>query len=251
MKVAVAGGTGTAGRQIVHALIRRGHHPVILARSTGVDLVTGRGLDDALQGCEAVVDAVSVQTLRASTATAFFEAATGNLVNAASRAGVAHALLLSIVGIDAVDMGYYIGKRAQERRLKAGPLPWTILRATQFHDFPAQVLGQQRGPVAFVPPMRSAPVSAAEVGGYVAALLEAGPQGMAVPIRGPAEHDMVQLARQLIAATRQRRVVLPLPMLGGAGRAIRSGALIPGEPCRIGGQRFAEYLATDTTLPPR
>jgi uncharacterized protein YbjT (DUF2867 family) len=236
-----------AGRHIVHALAQRGHEAVIMARSTGVDVVTARGLDAALHGCDVVVDAVSVQTLRATTASAFFESTMGNLVSAAARAGVAHVLLLSIVGIDAVDMGYYIGKRAQEQRLKAGPLPWTILRATQFHDFPSQLLAQQRGPVAFIPPMRSSTVSVAEVGEYVATLVEAGAQGVATPIRGPAESDMVELARQVVAATGQRRVVLPVPLLGRAGRAMRAGALVPAEPCRRGVQRFAEYLTTVTT----
>ena len=117
-------------------------------------MVRGHGLATALRNCDALVDAIPVSALRAVTATAFFEAAAGNLVAATARAGVAHVVPLSIIGIDEVDMGYYVGKRAQERVRRAGSLPWTILRATQFHEFPAHQLTQQRGPVAFVPPMR-------------------------------------------------------------------------------------------------
>jgi uncharacterized protein YbjT (DUF2867 family) len=243
-RVAVAGGTGVAGAAVVRALATRGIECVVLARSTGVDVISGAGLNAALRGCDVLVDAVSVQALRASTAVVFFETAAANLVAAAGRAGVSHVVLLSIVGIDDVPMGYYVGKRAQERVVRAGPVPWTILRATQFQEFPAQLLAQQRGPVAFVPPMRCAPVAVREVGEYLADLVHAGPQGMAEPLRGPEELPLIDMARRVVSATGGRRWVAPLPALGRLGQALRQGVLVPADPCRRGRTTFAEYLET-------
>jgi uncharacterized protein YbjT (DUF2867 family) len=242
MRVAVAGGTGAVGRHVVRALSERGDEAVVLARSVGVDLVDGTGLDVALDGCEAVVDVATVHTVRARTAVRFFEAATGNLVSAAARAGVGHVVVLSIVGIEVADLGYYLGKRRQEQVVKAGPVGWTVLRATQFHEFPGQVLSGIPGPVAVVPSMLSAPVAACEVGAHLVELVHSGPQGMAVPIGGPQTLRMVDMARQYLAATGRRRLVVPWRLPGRTGRALESGVLVPAEPFVQGVQTFAEYL---------
>ena len=250
MKVAVAGGTGAVGRHVVAALAARGDEPVVLARSTGVDLVTGSGLDAALDGCDAVVDVATLHTMRAATAVAWFERATGGLVAAARRAGVGHVVLLSIVGVEDVDLGYYVGKRAQERVVRGGDVPWTVVRATQFHEFPGQLLAAQRGPVAVVPSMLSSTVAASEVGTHLADVVRSGAQGMATPVRGPQTHRMTELARRLVAATGGRRLVVPLPAPGRTGRGLRSGALVPGEPCVRGVQTFEEHLAGLTARVP-
>lgn len=244
MRVAVAGGTGAVGRHVVAALAARGDEPVVLARSTGVDLATGHGLDAALDGCAAVVDVATLHTVRAATAVAWFERATGTLVAAARRAGVGHLVLLSIVGVDDVDLGYYVGKRAQERVVRTGGVPWTVVRATQFHEFPGQLLAAQRGPVAFVPSMLSSTVAASEVGEHLAGLAGAAAQGSATAVRGPQTHRMPDLARRLVAATGGRRLVVPLRAPGATGRRLRAGALVPGEPCVRGVQTFEEHLGT-------
>jgi uncharacterized protein YbjT (DUF2867 family) len=158
MRIAVAGGTGVVGRRVVEAVRAQGHDAIVLSRSTGVDLITGTGLDAALEGIDAVVDTANVSTLSADVATRFFETATGNLIAAASRAGVPHVVLLSIVGIDRMPHDYYAGKLAQERVIEAGPVPWTILRATQFHEFAAQLFDRGKlGPLHVAPraPARS------------------------------------------------------------------------------------------------
>ena len=194
--MAVAGGTGVVGRKVVGALREQGVEVRVLSRATGVDLVTGVGLDRALDGVTAVVDVANTSTTNARRSLAFFEATTTNLLRAARRAGVDHHLALSIVGIDRVDLGYYAGKRRQEQLVRAGEVPWTILRATQFHEFPAQVLSVTRkGPVAVVPRMRSQPVAARTVGTHLVDLAESRPGGT-VELAGPDVHELPALARR-------------------------------------------------------
>ncbi|MEU3473853.1 NAD(P)H-binding protein [Rhodococcus sp. NPDC006774] len=139
MKLAVAGGTGTVGVHVVEVARQRGHEVVVLSRSAGVDLVSGSGLSDALAGVDAVVDVASTQTISAKESMSFFAAVTRNLLTAEGAAGVGHHVALSIVGIDRAPHSYYAGKVEQERIIRAGTVPWTILRATQFHEFAGQI----------------------------------------------------------------------------------------------------------------
>ena len=139
-RIAVAGGTGVVGRHVVEALAAAGCEPVVLARSTGVDLSRAAGLDATLTGVRAVVDVSNVVTQRRAAAVGFFTATTSALLTAGARAGVRHHVVLSIVGVDRIDTGYYAGKRAQEELVLAGDVPATVLRATQFHEFAGQVL---------------------------------------------------------------------------------------------------------------
>ena len=133
MRIAVAGGTGTVGAHVVDVLRERGHEPVVLARATGVDLVTGDGAAEALRGVDVVIDVVSKLTQKERVATEFFDATTRNLLDAAAAAGVNHYVLLGIVGSQKSQYGYYLGKMAQERLVHGGEVPWTEVRATQFH----------------------------------------------------------------------------------------------------------------------
>ena len=118
--IAVAGGTGLVGRMVVEEVRRAGATPVVVARSAGVDLTTGAGLDAALGGVDAVIDASNVETMSAKVSVGFFEAATTHLLAAGERAGVRHHVALSIVGCDRVDLPYYLGKRRQEELVSAG-----------------------------------------------------------------------------------------------------------------------------------
>lgn len=243
MRIAVAGGTGVVGRHVVEAARARGHDVVVMARSRGVDLVTGHGLEGALDGVEAVVDATNVTDLRRKVASAFFEATTRTLLAGEERAGVRHHVLLSIVGVDRVEgYGYYQGKLAQERLVRAGRVPWTILRATQFHEFPAQLLAGVPGPLAVVPHMRSQPVAAREVGEHLVRLAEGPALGMAPELAGPREEQVVDMARRLVRARGLRRWVVPVS-LPKAGPAMRGGALLPDADGPRGRITFDEWLA--------
>ncbi len=162
MRVAVAGGTGVVGRHVMEALSASGHTPVALARSRGVDLLTGVGVDEALAGADVVVDVSNVATTSRRRSVGFFETATTRLLQAGHRAGVRHHVVLSIVGVDRVNSGYYAGKRRQEELALAGPVPATVLRATQFHEFAAQLF-DRRGPLVIAPKLLCQPVAVAEV----------------------------------------------------------------------------------------
>jgi uncharacterized protein YbjT (DUF2867 family) len=240
MKIAVAGGTGQAGRYTVEALRARGHEVVVLSRGEGVDLVTGDGLDAALAGAETVVDTSNVMSARKKAVEAFFAAAGRNLADAAARAGVRHLLTLSIVGIDQVKNPYYAGKLVQEEIVRAGAVPWTILRATQFHEFAGQTLGHLPGPVALVPKAPLQPVAARDVGAALADLVDRAPQGMAPELAGPQAESLVDMIRRLMAAGGARkRPVLPVHLPGG----MSSGGLLPTGPGPRGTQTFAAWLA--------
>src|SRR5690625_6784893 len=190
MRIAVAGGTGVVGRYVVEAVSAAGHEPVVLARSRGVDLTAGAGLALALNGVSAVVDVSNVTTLSRRTAERFFVLAAKNLLTAARRAGVGHHVLLSIIGVDRSPLGYYRAKLRQEDVVLRGPVPATVLRAAQFHEFADQTMARVRGPVAVVPRMRTQPVAATEVGGHLVRLAAGEPQVRAADPAGPEVHDL-------------------------------------------------------------
>ena len=242
MRIAGAGGTGVVGLQVVAATVAAGHEPVVVARSRGVDVATGQGLEAGLRGSQAVIDVSNMSTTRRRRSVAFFAAVTERLLTAGRRMDVGHHVALSIVGIDRVDFGYYEGKRVQEELVLSGPLPASVLRATQFHEFAGQVLGRSRGPVALVPRMLTQPVAAAEVATALVALATGPPAKLAPELAGPQEHQLVDLARQVARATGQRRPVVPVRLPGATGRAMAIGGLLPTGPGPRGQQTFASWL---------
>ncbi|MFF4726854.1 SDR family oxidoreductase [Streptomyces mirabilis] len=246
MRVAVAGGTGLVGRHVVEELTAAGHHPVVLARSTGVDLVTGTGLDGALAGVDAVVDVTNVTTTSGKKAIAFFDRVAHTLQDAGEQAGVRHHVLLSIVGIDRVGLGYYQGKLRQESVVKSGRTPWTVLRATQFHEFAQQTLDRVPGPLAVVPRMRTQPVAAREVAHRLVQLVSAPAQGMAPELAGPRVEQLVDMTGRLLRARHQRRLLLPVKMPGATGTAMTGDGLLPAGPGPRGSQTFDEWLTLHT-----
>lgn len=243
-KVAVAGGTGTVGRHVVAALEASGHDAVVLSRAAGVDLVTGTGLDAALAGVEAVVDVASVASTSSRTSRDFFTAVTSNLLAAEQRAGVGHHVALSIVGVDRGRTGHYAGKLAQEVLVEHGPVPWTILRTTQFHEFAMQMhKALKAGPWHLSPRMRTQPVAAAEVGRRLAELAVGAPVGRTRELAGPREEWLPDLVRRWDVAQGGRGRVVGVPLPGPLGRAMRDGSLLAGPDADLAGPTFADWLA--------
>jgi len=245
MRIAVAGGTGTVGRHVVAIARERGHHVFSLSRRQGVDLVNGRGLDQALQNVETVIDVAGVQTLSTKKAVDYFTNATQNLLAAAKKAGVKAHVALSIVGIDQANSGLYAGKLAQEDEVKHAGLPWTILRSTQFHEFvPMSVKTASVGPLVFVPQMRTQPVAANEVAAALVDAAEAGPQGRIPDLSGPQAEHLKDLVAAYLAKTQLKKQIVQLRLPGPMGKAMRNGDLIPAPGSAVGRQTFRKWLET-------
>lgn len=253
VRIAIAGGTGVVGGYAADAAEAAGHDVVVLTRHSGVDVATGAGLGPALDGVDVVVDTLNLITMRGSEAERFFVTTSRNLQEAAARHGIQHIVTLSIVGIDRVPgYPYYRAKLAQERAVSAGTTPVTILRATQFHEFPVQVMRfARRGPLTFVPGLRSQPVAARTVGEHLVRLATEQPGGMH-ELAGPEVHDIADLARRFVAVHGPRLRVVRVPVPGKPGRQIRSGALLATGGTTVDGPRFEEWLgspdATSITL---
>jgi uncharacterized protein YbjT (DUF2867 family) len=247
MRVAIAGGTGHAGRLVVEALRARGHAPTVLARERGIDLLSGTGLDAAMVGAGALIDVSNVITNSAKASVSFFDRAGRHLLGAAERAGVRHVVTLSIVGVDRVRYPYYAGKLRQEEIVRSAKVPWTILRSTQFHEFAGQILGSVRGPIAVVPAGRVQPIAVREVAEALADLVLAAPLGWAPDIAGPRVESLPDMARRLIASGgARRRPVLPVYVPGG----MSNGGLLPTGPGPRGTQTFTDWLREKISATP-
>ncbi|KQZ85070.1 3-beta hydroxysteroid dehydrogenase [Microbacterium sp. Root166] len=244
MRIAIAGGTGTVGAPTVDAVRAAGHDPVVLSRSSGVDLVSGRGLDEALDGVDAVIDTANVSTLSADEATAFFTKASGNLIGAAARAGVRHVVLLSIVGIDRMPHDYYAGKVAQERVVEASPVPWTILRATQFHEFAGQLFERAKlGPLHVAPRARVQPIAASAVAEHLAGLAAGAAQGRTADLAGPREEKLDEMVKAFARHSGTRGWIPSISLPGAQMKGMRAGYALPRPDAVLAGETFAEWLA--------
>lgn len=245
MRVVVAGGTGVVGRHVVEVAEARGHVVVVLSRASGHDLARGReGLDVALAGADAVVDVTGCATTSTRRAVRFATEVTRRLLAAADRTGAGHHVVLSVVGIDDVDTGYYAGKLAQERMVATAPVPWTIQRSAQLHDFAEQALGFARlGPVSLVPRMLSRPVAARVVAERLVGHVEAGPAGRARDVVGPQDEVVADLSRRLLRARGSLRGVVEVALPGAYGRGLASGVLRGGPDVEVRGPSFDAWLA--------
>jgi len=233
---------------VLSALKSRGHEAVTLSRGTGVDLTSSDGLAAALQGVDAVVDVSSTTAQSSKASVKFFGTVTRNLLAAEKRAGVRHHVVLSIVGAAKADSGYYAGKAAQERVVMALPGGWTILRATQFHEFAQQMTTRAAfGPLQLAPVARCQPIAAAEVGEALAEIAVGEPRGLDRDLAGPREEQMTRMIRAYLAATGTRRFVVNLTMPGAMGKGMRDGSILPGPDARLGTQTFDEWLAAQSS----
>jgi uncharacterized protein YbjT (DUF2867 family) len=247
VKIAVAGGTGLVGRRTVEAVRRFGHDPLVLARSAGVDLTTAVGLAAALAGVDAVIDVTNTPSVDTDQVRAFFATVTGRLLAAEHHAGVPHHVVLSIVGLDRVpDQGQYAGKREQERLALSGPVPVSVVRATQFFDFAAQVVGwTRRGQSAALAPLLLQPVAVTDVADVLVEVAVGEPVNGICELAGPETQDLVDMARRTLAARGEFLRLIPT-WRGRYGVEMAGEVLLPGPDARIAPTTFDHWLTTQT-----
>lgn len=242
MKIAVAGGTGLVGRFAVTAAEGQGHEVLVLSRRTGIDLTSGEGVMEALTGVDVVIDVTNTAAVSSESARKFFATVTDNLLRAEAATGVKHHVALSIVGIDKIDDGYYAGKLAQEQTIAQGTVPYTIVRATQFHEFATQQMGRIPGPIALLPRCLMRPVSAREVGRYLLDIAEGEPRRRAQDLVGPRNEVLADLARKQVSFDGVKKLVLEFPLPGIFGRGLASGDLRGGGETLVGETTFDDWL---------
>jgi uncharacterized protein YbjT (DUF2867 family) len=247
VKIAVAGGTGLVGRQTVEAVRRVGHDPLVLARSAGVDLTTGAGLAAVLDGVDAVIDVTNTPGVSTDQMRAFFAAVTGHLLAAEHHGGVRHHVVLSIVGLDRLpDQGQYAGKREQERLALSGPVPVSVVRATQFFDFAAQVVNwTRRGQSAALAPLLLQPVAVTDVAEVLVEVAVGEPVNGICELAGPETQDLVDMARRTLAARGESLRLIPT-WRGRYGVEMAGEVLLPRPDARLAPTTFDHWLTTQT-----
>src|SRR5215468_10350855 len=203
MKIVVIGGTGLIGKKVVTDLRQHGHEVVAASPSSGVNAVTGEGLAQALAGAQVVVDVSNAPSWEDNAVLAFFETSGRNLLAAEAAAGVGHHVALSVVGTDRLlASGYFRAKMAQEKLIKASPIPYTIVRATQFFEFVsgiAQTATEEK--TVRLPPVLMQPIAAGDVAAVVAEGALAEPLNGTFEVAGPETIRQDDLVRQFLTAT--------------------------------------------------
>jgi uncharacterized protein YbjT (DUF2867 family) len=245
MRVVVLGGTGVVGAKVVDALVADGHQAVAASPSTGVDAVTGVGLAEALAGAAVVVDASNSPSAEDDAAMEFFCRATTNLLAAGADARVGHHVALSVVGARrmAPQSGYLRAKVAQEELVAAGPIPHTIVHATQFFDYlrtvadAATVNGSVRLPPVLIRPIAAADVARALVD---AALGE--PRHGVVEVGGPWQYVLPELIRTALVARGDARTVVTDPSATYVGIRVDERTLLPGAQAVVHDVRFEDWI---------
>ena len=242
MKFTVFGGTGRIGARVVARLRERGHQVVSASRSTGVDMISGTGVAEALAGADVAIDTTSSPTFDAAAAD-FFTTSVGHLLTAGQAAGVRHVVALSIVGIDrASNIDYYRSKLIQEQTLAAGPLPYSIVRATQFMEFVADIMSWTTdGDTVALPPTPIQPVAADDVADAIVEVALGAPAGGIVDVAGPEVFALDELGRLTLAARPDGRRVVTDPTAG-------LFAAVPGDAltdrgARLGPTHYRDWLA--------
>jgi uncharacterized protein YbjT (DUF2867 family) len=244
MRVVVIGGTGLIGSKLVHTLNEHGHDAVAAAPSTGVNTLTGEGLPEGLAGAQVVVDVSNSPTLD-DAAIEFFRTATTNLLTAEKDAGVGHHVALSVVGTDqlAPHSGYFEGKLLQEKLISDGPVPFTIVHATQFFEFintladSATVGGAVRMSPAYFQPMAAADVAK----GLAIAAVNAPANGI-TEIGGPEAVRLPDLIRTALTARGDSREVVADPAARYWRIDIGERTLVPGEGATLFNTRFEDWI---------
>ncbi|MFF7751632.1 SDR family oxidoreductase [Streptomyces sp. NPDC007971] len=243
MKCAVIGGTGLIGSRVVQNLNAAGHQAVPHSLSTGVDVLTGQGVQEAVAGADVVINLTNSPTFDAASLP-FFQASMDNLLAASEKGGVGHFVILSIVGVDQVPaLDYYRAKVLQEDILKAGPIPYSIVRATQFMEFMDATLSMTAdGDTVRLPRTPIQPIAAADVAAGVAEVAAGTPLNGIVNIAGPDVYPLDELGRLTLTAKGDKRSVVT-DDTAGLFAAAPGDVLTAPEQARIAPTHYTDWLS--------
>ena len=246
MKIVVIGGTGLIGTKLVNNLRQQGHEVVAASPSQGINSVTGEGLAAALAGAQVVLDVTNSPSWEDKAVLEFFERSTRNLLAAEAVAGVRHHVALSVVGTERLlASGFFRAKMAQENLIKASPIPYTILRSTQFFEFAGGIANSSTdGQTVRLPPALMQPIAAADVAAVLADVAVAAPVQGTIEVAGPEPIRLDEFVRRYLSATRDARKVETDAHARYFGIEVNDQSLTPGVNPRLGAISFETWLRT-------
>jgi uncharacterized protein YbjT (DUF2867 family) len=244
MKIVVIGGTGLIGSKVVATLREQGHAAVPASPRLGINSLTGEGLAEALASASAVVDVSNSPSFEETAVLAFFETSTRNLLAAEATAGVGHHVALSIVGIDrSPDNGYFQAKIAQEKLIASGPIPYSIVRATQFFEFIDGIAdAATSGNDVHIAPVAFQPIAADDVARAVAGVAVNAPLNGRVEIAGPDQFRFDDVIRRRLRSRNDARRVIADPHASYFGAVPSEQSLVPLNGAQLGKIRFEDWL---------
>jgi uncharacterized protein YbjT (DUF2867 family) len=243
MKIVVIGGTGLIGSKTVTILRQGGHEVVAASPKSGVNTITGEGLEGAMAGAQVVIDLTNSPSFEDKAVLEFFETSGRNLLAAEVAAGVRHHIALSIVGIDRTDNGYFRAKLAQEKVIKAAGIPYTIIRATQFLEFLRGIADSSAdGNIVRIPPVLFQPIAADDIAPIVAEVGLAAPRNGILEIAGPERAPFNEIVARYLKAVGDPREVVRDPDAGYWGGRVEEHSLVPLAEARLGGIGLDEWL---------
>ncbi|KRD34684.1 NmrA family transcriptional regulator [Lysobacter sp. Root916] len=244
MKFVVIGGTGLIGSKVVSRLREQGHEAVAAAPSTGVNILTGEGLDTAMAGADAVVDLANSPSFEDAAVMDFFQTAGRNVLAAEARAGVGHHLALSVVGTEKLSAsGYFRAKSAQEELIRASGLPYTIVHSTQFFEFlPGIIQSGSEGGTVRLPTALIQPIASEDVAAAVARLALQAPANGIVEIAGPVREPLSDLAQRFMNIVQDPREVVGDAHARYFGAELQNDTLVPAGPAWQGALNFEHWL---------
>ena len=245
MKIVVIGGTGLIGSKLVQRLGDAGHVAVPASPDTGVDTYTGKGLEQALDGAEVVVDVSNAPVSEDEAVLDFFRTTTRNVLAVETSAGVSHHVVLSIVGTDRLpDSGYFRAKLAQEEAVKAASVPYTILRATQFFEFIGRIADSSTdGDTVRLAPVFIQPESADDVAAALAEIAVNQPVNDVVELAGPDQFRLDELAERVLRAKNDPRHVKADMQARYFGAELDHYSLTPENNVRVAPTHFEDWLS--------
>jgi uncharacterized protein YbjT (DUF2867 family) len=245
MKIVVIGGSGLIGTKLVNNLRQLGHEVVAASRSSGVDTLTGEGLATALAGAQVVVDVANSPSWEDKAVLDFFETSGRNLLAAEAAGGVGHHIALSVVGTERLlASGYFRAKMAQENLIKASPVPYTIVRATQFFEFVGGIAqSATAGQTVRLSPALVQPIVSDDVAAALVQVVADAPLNGTVELAGPEPIRLDELVRQFLSAHRDPRQVTTDNHALYFGIELNDQSLTPSDNPRIGPTRFADWLS--------